>query len=370
MSMYSDTNSLSLSLSLSHRVDTIIFDKTCTLTEGKPCVTDVVPIDHKTAASGALGVTFSPTASSIIMLAATAEQRSEHPIAEAIMKAAKEGHNVHPMPLAEDAAVSFVGSGVSCDSPMGRILVGNRTFMKSQNLILTPIVDSSMWNLEIQGKTAICVALNEDIHGVLGVADVPKEEADDAIRALRALGMDIWMLTGDNHTTAEALANKLDISQDHVLAGMFPQDKARKVKELQSQGHIVAMIGDGVNDSPALAQADLGVAIGAGTQIAMEAASMVLIRSNLHDLVVAFDLAKVVFKRIKWNFMWAVIYNFISVPLAAGVWFPWTHMTLPPHYAGLAMALSSISVVISSMLLRLYKRPEEKKHKRRRTNGR
>jgi P-type Cu+ transporter len=175
------------------------------------------------------------------------------------------------------------------------------------------------------------------------------------------------MLTGDNATTAEALANKVDIPQGHVMAGMLPRDKARKVQELQRQGHVVAMVGDGVNDSPALAQAHLGVAIGAGTQIAIEAASMVLIRSDLHDLVVAFDLAQVVFRRIKWNFMWAVVYNVISIPLAAGVWFPWTHMTLPPHYAGLAMALSSISVVISSSLLKFYKRPEEHKRSVRRT---
>ena len=313
----------------------------------------MVPIESKS-----LNPELDSSGTSIILLACTAEQRSEHPIALAVMKAGQE-HKISPLPLKENAAISYVGSGVSCDSSLGQILVGNRTFMKAQNVVLTAVADSAMWNLEIQGKTAICVALNNEIHGIIGVADVPKPEADHAIRALRGLGMDVWMLTGDNHTTAEALANQLDISRDRVLAGMFPQDKARKVKELQEKGCVVAMIGDGVNDSPALAQADLGVAIGAGTQIAMEAASMVLIRSDLQDLVVAFDLAKVVFKRIKMNFMWAIIYNVISIPFAAGVWFPWTHMTLPPHYAGLAMALSSISVVISSLLLKRYKRPDD-----------
>jgi P-type Cu+ transporter len=293
---------------------------------------------------------------SLLVLAATAEQRSEHPIAQAILRAAQ-SRGISPLPLSEDASVSFVGSGVSCESGLGRILIGNRSFMKAQDVIFNAAADSTMWNLEIQGKTAICIALNHEVFGVLGLADVPKDQADSAVRTLRSMGMDVWMLTGDNATTAEALAHKLDISQDRVIAGMLPQDKVQKVKDLQAAGHIVAMIGDGVNDSPALAQADLGVAIGAGTQIAIEAASMVLVRSHLHDLVVAFDLAKVVFQRIRWNFLWALIYNVLAVPFAAGVWFPWTHILLPPHYAGLAMAMSSISVVISSSLLMRYHRP-------------
>lgn len=335
------------------RIDTIVFDKTGTLTVGKPTVTDIVPIESKS-----INPELDSSGTSIILIASTAEQNSEHPIALAVMKAAQE-HRVSPLALKENAAISYVGSGVSCECSLGKILVGNRTFMKAQNVTVTAVADSAMWNLEIQGKTAICVALNEDVHGIIGVTDVPKPEADHAIRALRSLGMDVWMMTGDNATTAEALANQLDLSQDRVLSGMFPQDKARKVRELQEAGHSVAMIGDGVNDSPALAQADLGVAIGAGTQIAMEAASMVLIRSDLHDLVVAFDLAKVVFQRIKMNFLWAFIYNVISIPFAAGVWYPWTKMALPPHYAGFAMALSSISVVISSLMLKRYKRPED-----------
>jgi len=167
----------------------------------------------------------------------------------------------------------------------------------------------------------------------------------------------VWMLTGDSRTTAEALADELEIPRERVMAGILPKDKVNKVEELQSMGQFVAMIGDGVNDSPALAQSDLGVAIGTGTQVAIEAADMVLIRNNLHDLVVALDLAKVVFTRIKWNFVWATFYNAVAIPYAAGVWFPWTKMLLPPQYAGLAMAMSSVSVVLSSMMLRCYKRP-------------
>lgn len=192
-------------------------------------------------------------------------------------------------------------------------------------------------------------------------------------------------MTGDNRTTAEALAEELDLPKERVLAGVLPRDKVTKVRELEDQGRFVAMVGDGINDSPALAQAHLGVAIGAGiytffyslmktllcahyyfirlfinnagTEVAIEAADMVLIRNNLHDLVVALDLARVVFRRIRLNFIWATIYNFLAVPYAAGIWFPWTRLVLPPQYAGLSMAASSVSVVVSSMALWLYKRP-------------
>ena len=167
---------------------------------------------------------------SLLVLAATAEQNSEHPLAQAIVRAAQKKH-LQALPLAEDAAVSVVGSGVCCDSGLGRILVGNRGFMKAQDVTVTAAADAAMWNLEIQGKTAVCVALQGQIFGVLGIADVPKAEADSAVRTLRAMGIDIWMLTGDNATTAEALANKLDISQDRVLAGLLPQDKVSKVRE-------------------------------------------------------------------------------------------------------------------------------------------
>ncbi|KAJ1422638.1 HAD-like domain-containing protein [Ochromonadaceae sp. CCMP2298] len=215
-----------------------------------------------------------------------------------------------------------------------------------------------MWNLEVQGKTAVCVAVGGAVVAVLGIADTPKAEAHSTIKALLAMGLDVWMITGDNRTTAEALADELDLSKDRVLAGVLPADKARKVRELQDiMGRRVAMVGDGINDSPALVEAHLGVAIGAGTEVAIEAADFVLIRSNLHDLVVALDLAKVVFSRIQYNFAWALVYNLLAVPYAAGVWYPWTHLLLPPQYAGLAMAFSSVSVVLSSMALWLYRRP-------------
>jgi len=292
----------------------------------------------------------------LLLLAATAEQTSSHPLAKAILNAAS-NKGILPLPLLENACISYVGSGISCTCSLGIILIGNRQFMNAQNLVVNAAADSIMWNLEIQGKTAVIVALNNEIVGILGIADIPKPEADLAIKALKAMGMDVWMLTGDNPTTAESLANILEIPRDRVMASMLPQDKVAKVKELQLQGKIVGFIGDGINDSPALVQADIGVAIGCGTQIAIESASMVLIKNNLIDLVVGFDLAKVVFRRIQWNFLWALIYNVIAIPYAAGIWFPLTKTLLPPHYAGLAMALSSISVVISSMMLKWYTRP-------------
>jgi Cu+-exporting ATPase len=309
----------------------------------------------------------------ILLLAVTAEQESDHPLARAIQQMA-ERKNIKPLPLirqqpqsgdqsqqqSEGGSSISVGSGISCHSSLGNIFVGNRKFMKQSDIPFTTTAETTMWNLEIQGKTAIAIANNKKIFGILGIADIPKEEAMVSLKVLKTfLKMDIWMFTGDNQTTAEALANKLEISSDRIIANMLPEDKVNKIKELQAAGKIVAMIGDGINDSPALVQSHLGIAIGAGTQIAMESAQMVLIRSNLKDLVVAFDLAKVVFRRIKINFLWAVVYNFISIPFAAGIWFPWTKMLLPPHYAGLAMALSSISVVISSMLLKRYTVPQE-----------
>eukprot|EP01031_Cornospumella_fuschlensis_P029002 gene29002-35007_t len=333
-----------------HKVDTVVFDKTGTLTEGKPSVTDVIVMRH------AAGEAIHAAQGRILQLAATAEQSSDHPIAQAILKATSKKGLV-PLPLPPDSSVVSVGSGLMCSSSIGEICVGNRNFMRQQNISINAAVDTAMWNLEIQGKTAICIALSGEVQGVMGVADVLKSESEAVLKGLKALGMDVWMITGDNPTTAEAIANKLDLSSDRVLAGVLPQDKSQKVKQLQSEGHVVAMVGDGINDSPALVQADLGVAIGAGTQIAIESASMVLIRSNLFDLLVALDLAKVVFQRVRQNFLWAFVYNVVAIPWAAGLWFPWTHHMLPPQYAGLAMAMSSISVVLSSMALKLYKRP-------------
>lgn len=237
-------------------------------------------------------------------------------------------------------------------------LLAFRDFLALHSVPLDSLAESSMWNIEVQGKTAVCVALENEVLGILGIADIPKPEAYLAVTALRSAGVDVWMVTGDNKTTAEAIADEFGIPKDRVVSGAMPQDKVAKVRELQRAGRSVAMVGDGVNDSPALASANLGIAIGAGTHVAIEAADMVLVRSNLLDVVVALDLAKVVFRRIRINFMFALVYNILAIPFAAGVWFPYTHMQVPPQYAGLSMAMSSISVVASSMAIRFYKKPQ------------
>ena len=218
---------------------------------------------------------------------------------------------------------------------IGKIHVGNRKFMEANNIVLNPEIDSALWDLEIKGRTAICVALNQVVVGVLGVADCTKPDAAQAISALRSMGIDVWMVTGDNRTTAESIALELEIPKDRVVAAAMPGDKVNKVRDLQRDGKIVAVVGDGINDSPALALANLGIALGAGSQVATEAADMVLIRDQLVDVVMALHLAKVVFNRIKLNFVWATAYNFVAIPFAAGLYYPWFQILIPPQYAGI-----------------------------------
>ena len=219
-----------------------------------------------------------------------------------------------------------------------------------------------MVELEEDGKTAMLVGLEDKVIGAIAVADTVKPDSKKAIQQMKKMGIEVWMVTGDNIRTANAIAKEVGI--DHVFAQVLPQDKASKVKELQEKGHVVAMVGDGINDSPALAQADIGIAIGAGTDVAIETADMVLMRSELSDVVVAIDLSKKTFNRIRLNFMWAFGYNVAGIPLAAGLFIPLIHyltgstFVLPPAVAGAAMALSSVSVVTSSLLLKRYKKPE------------
>jgi len=360
---------------MAHSIDTVIFDKTGTLTEGKCVVTDVIPNSSLPTASTPTNFGSSGKAGrwrereQILRLAAMVEQGSEHPLAAAVINAAKAERISVPAVEAE-AFARYEGQGVGCTTDEGEvILVGNRLFMQSNNMHISAGVDSAMLELAKQGKTSLCVARkgaesggggggSGEILGIIGVADAPKAEARSTVVALQSMGIAVWMVTGDNRVTAEAIAAQVEIPLECVVASAMPADKVSKIDELKKAGKTVAMIGDGINDSPALARSDLGIAIGAGTHIAVDAADMVLVRSNLHDVVVALDLAKVVFNRIKLNFLWAIVYNIVAIPFAAGIWFPWTHMLVPPQYAGLCMALSSISVVVSSALLRLYQRPQ------------
>jgi P-type Cu+ transporter len=230
--------------------------------------------------------------------------------------------------------------------------------MAEQQCMVGVDVESELISLEERGQTAVVVAVNRQVLGVLGIADKVKSGAAACVRTLKSMGLDVWMVTGDNATTASAVALSLDIPSDRVVASCMPSDKVKKLQSLQHQGRHVAMVGDGINDSPSLAAADLGVAIGAGTQIAIDAADMILVRSNIEDVAVCLDLAKKTFQRVKINFIWALVYNVLAIPYAAGVFFPITHLLVPPQYAGLAMAFSSVSVVVNSSSLRFYRPPQ------------
>jgi len=212
--------------------------------------------------------------------------------------------------------------------------------------------------LQAKGVSVVLFALNKILIGAVGISDTPRLEAADVVQYLEAKGLEVWMVTGDNHQTAQAVANQLQIK--NVFSEVLPHQKSEKVAELQGKGHTVAMIGDGINDSPGLAKADIGISIGAGSDVAIETASIVLLKSDLWDVATAIDLSKVVFRRIKSNFIWAFGYNCVGIPLAAGVLYPLIKVHFPPFLAGLAMALSSVSVVLSSLLLKWYRPPERK----------
>ncbi len=328
-------------LEVAHKVTALIFDKTGTLTTGKPLVVDLVCLDS------------SIPAEHFLRLTASAEQGSEHPLGKAIVAAAL-GQGLELLPVTR--FVNTPGKGVQATlTDAGTVVVGNGKLMEEQGIAIDPHVTRDMERLESDGKTAVMVAINGCVLGVLAVADTVRPEARTTVTALRKMGIKVWLVTGDNQRTATAIAKQLNIVS--VIAGVLPGQKAHVVTELQQAGEIVAMVGDGINDSPALAQANVGIAIGAGTEIAIEAADMVLVRNHLHHVVAALDLSRSVFNRIRLNFFWAMGYNLCLVPIAAGVLFPFTHMRLQPAYAGLCMAFSSVSVVVSSLALKAYEQP-------------
>eukprot|EP00698_Gefionella_okellyi_P017841 TRINITY_DN527_c0_g1_i1.p1 TRINITY_DN527_c0_g1~~TRINITY_DN527_c0_g1_i1.p1 ORF type:complete len:987 (+),score=218.41 TRINITY_DN527_c0_g1_i1:159-3119(+) len=324
-----------------HKLTAVIFDKTGTLTTGKPAVSDVLVFEKD----------LEPV---LWKYVGAAEAMSEHPLARAITEHARAKCGV--LPQAEGFKVTS-GKGLVCTVDSVEVLVGNRLWISEHGLQLTAAMDHEMSNLELSGKTAVLLAIGGRIAGVIGVADQIKPEAAAAIAGLYQLGLQVWMVTGDNKRTAHYVARELGILDSCVFAEVLPQHKQQKVIELQKQGLCVGMVGDGVNDSPALANADVGIAIGAGTDIAIEAADMVLMKSDLSDVLIAIDLSRKTFRRIRLNYMWALLYNCIGVPVAAGVLYPVLRAILRPEYAGLAMALSSVSVVLSSLELKRYTKP-------------
>ncbi len=325
-------------LEVARKVTTVVFDKTGTLTKGKPEVTDVVPV--------------SGSESEVVRIAAIAEKRSEHPLAEAIVREAeKRGLEVEEAERFEVVA----GKGVVATLNGSEVVVGSRKLMEEREVFITESVEKKLSELESDGKTAIIVALNGEVVGVIGIADTIKDSAKVAVEELRRMGKKVVMITGDNRRTAEAIAKKLGI--DKVLAEVLPHQKAEEVRKLQERGEVVAFIGDGINDAPALAQADLGIAVGSGTDIAIESGEIVLMRDDLRDVVAAIQLSEKTLSKIKQNLFWAIVYNAALIPVAAGLLYPIFGVVFKPEFAGLAMAMSSVSVVTNSLLMKNYVPP-------------
>ena len=337
-----------------HRVDTVVFDKTGTLTVGRPVVTDVVPVGPAVGVRAAGGAAAEASgemtaADEILTLAAAAEQASEHPLGEAVVARAKERGLALP-PMREFSTVA--GQGIDAMTTDGRVLLGNRTLMDARGIdvdVLAPGVQ----RLAAEGKTVIYVAFAGQVLGVIAVADVPKPEAKSVVAALKRLGVSVAMLTGDHRLTAEAIARQAGL--DRVLAEVLPEDKARAIKVLQAEGRRVAMVGDGINDAPALAQADVGIAMGSGTDVAIDAADVTLMRGDLNGVVTAIELSRATIRVIRENLVWAFGYNTILIPVAAGVLYPVWGVLLSPILAGSAMAFSSVSVVTNSLRLKRWR---------------
>jgi len=319
-----------------HKIDTIVFDKTGTLTKGRPEATDIVP------AQGVDGDEF-------LSLAASAEKVSEHPLGEAIVRAAEE-KKLPILPVSDFEAVP--GFGIEAKIDEKRVLVGNAKLLKSHGIDLGGAVTAAD-QLAGEGKTSMFIAVEGKYAGLIAVADVVKESSAKAIAALHTMGISVAMITGDSRKTAEAIARTVGI--DRVLAEVLPQDKAAEVKKLQTEGHKVAMVGDGINDAPALAQADIGIAIGSGTDVAMESADVVLMRSDLMDVPTAIMLSKRVIRTIKQNLFWAFGYNVLGIPVAAGLLYAFGGPLLNPILAAAAMSLSSVSVLTNALRLRRFK---------------
>lgn len=315
-------------------VDTIVFDKTGTLTRGEPIVTDVIKCGDSDF--------------DILQIAASIEKNSEHPLAQAIVQKAKE-EKIDLFEVADFSAV--VGKGVRARFDEKEIFLGTRKLMTDNEIDPRPL-EQRLSELEDQGKTAVILAANKKIVGIIAVADTLKDHSAEAVDMLHKLGKKVVVITGDNKRVSLAIAKLA--GADSVLAEVLPQEKSAEIKRLQSDGRVVAMVGDGINDAPALAQADLGIALGSGTDVAMETGEMVLIKDDLRDVYKAIGLSTYTLVKIKQNLFWAFIYNSIGIPIAAGLLYPFTGWLLNPAIAALAMAFSSVSVVSNALSMKRY----------------
>jgi len=342
-------------LEKARKVNVVVFDKTGTLTKGEPAVTDIIKPET---------CNLKLETKDILQLAASAESHSEHPLAQAIVNRARE-EKISPLTVSNFQAIP--GKGIRAKIEEKEILLGTRNLMKENN-ILTQDIEEKMSELENEGKTVMILATDKKIAGLIAVADTLKDYSIEAIKTLHQMGKKTAILTGDNKRVGQAIAKQVGI--DYVIAEVLPQEKAQVIKTLQAgaeienwkletknsrQGRVVAMVGDGINDAPALAQADLGIALGSGTDVAMETGEIILIKDDLRDVITAIDLSEYTLQKIKQNLFWAFGYNIIGIPIAAGLLYPFTGWLLSPMIAAAAMAFSSVSVVSNSLLMKFYR---------------
>jgi Cu+-exporting ATPase len=331
-------------LEIAHKLDTIVLDKTGTLTRGRPALTDVIVADER-----AMSV------NELLRLASAAERGSEHPLGEAVVR----GAEARGLSLSGRGARfnAVAGHGVEAVVEGRRVLVGNLALMKERGVVVNGF-DERAARLAVEGKTPIYAAVDEKLAGVLAVADELKPESKAAVESLKRMGLEVLMMTGDNRRTADAVARAVGITR--VLAEVLPDKKADEIKRLQSEGRKVGMVGDGINDAPALAQADLGISIGTGTDVAIEASDVTLVGGDLSGVVAAISLSRATVRTIKQNLFWAFAYNVVGIPVAAGLLYPLTGWLLSPVIASAAMSLSSVSVVANSLRLRGWRAPRGK----------
>lgn len=337
-------------LETAHKITAFVFDKTGTLTVGKP------QVSHFTVLPS--GIKWS--LGQLAFWLGTAERDSEHVLAKACVVFAQQ--YTTPLSSATDFSAT-TARGLQCTIEGHRVHIGNRSWMMDNNITVSPLADDTLASFELQAETGLCFSVDNELVAVLGLSDRPRPEATSIVAYLQKMKIRVIMCTGDNRRTAQVVAQELGISAENTVAEALPSTKHDLVKRLQSEGHVVAMIGDGINDSPALAAADLGFSVGTGTDIAMEAADVVLMKNDLRDVITALDLSRTTFNRIRLNFVWALGYNTLGIPIAAGVFFPLVKIRLPPELAAFAMAMSSVSVILSSLALRLYRKPVVKSFK-------
>ena len=321
------------SLENAYKLTTIAFDKTGTLTKGKPEVTDI---------STARGM----AQEDVLKIAVSIEAVSEHPLAQAIVEKARQ-ENVSPGKIHDFEALSGLGARAILDG--NKCILGNLRLMEKEGMVMIGL-DREAKRFASEGKTSVFVAKGGDIVGIMAILDVPKVSAREAVATLKTMGLRTVMITGDNEKTAHAVGDA--IGMDQILAEVLPGDKADEIRRLQAEGQVVAMVGDGINDAPALTTADIGIAIGAGTDVAMEASDITLMRDDLGSVPMAIKLSFLTMKVIKQNLFWAFFYNSLGIPIAAGVLYPFFGILLNPVFAAAAMAMSSVSVVGNSLRLR------------------